>query len=284
MNPKDVFVVHGRDEALRRSLFAYLRSLGLNPLEWETIVTSTKKGAPYIGEILDAAFKQAAAVVVLMTPDDEGRLKPEFLTGSDGQEEREFTGQARGNVLFEAGMAFGHHAHKTILVQIGKIRPFSDIGGRHVIHLSNDSAARQKLLNRLQAVGCDVDARGTDWHHEGNFTVAESPTRGSGFGSGSPSSPGPAVAATLSDEAHILINEVALDKSGEIERFDFGEGATIHTNGKNFMPTGDARAQAKWEHAMQQLEVAGLIQAANAEREYFKVTELGYQIAEVQSR
>jgi predicted nucleotide-binding protein len=205
MNAKDVFVVHGRNAGLRRSLFAFLRSLGLNPLEWETIVASTKKGAPYIGEILDVAFKQAGAVVVLLTPDDEGRLKPEFLIASDGQDERELTGQARGNVLFEAGMAFGHHANKTILVQIGKIRPFSDIGGRHVIHLSNDSAARQRLLNRLQAVGCDVDARGTDWHHEGDFTAEPS---GSGHEENSALSQASHHSHDPLDEAHTLLKKV----------------------------------------------------------------------------
>jgi Predicted nucleotide-binding protein containing TIR -like domain len=171
MNAKDVFVVHGRNEMLRRSLFAFLRAVGLNPLEWEVLLASTKKGAPYIGEILDAAFAQAGAVVVLLTPDDEGRLKPEFLKPGDGKEEQEHTGQARANVLFEAGMAFGRHQDKTILVQVGEIRPFSDVAGRHVVHLSNDIGARQALINRLRNVGCDVDQRGTDWHQEGDFTM-----------------------------------------------------------------------------------------------------------------
>ena len=33
-NPRVVFVVHGRDQNLRRSFFAFLRALGLEPLEW----------------------------------------------------------------------------------------------------------------------------------------------------------------------------------------------------------------------------------------------------------
>ena len=170
-NPKDVFVVHGRNEALRRSMFSFLRSVGLHPLEWEKALALTKKGSPYIGEILDAAFDNAVATIVLLTPDDEARLKSEFLHPSDGNEERELTGQARANVLFEAGMAFARHQEKTILVQIGSIRPFSDVGGRHVIRLSNDISARQAFLNRLRNVGCDVDQTGTDWHHEGDFTA-----------------------------------------------------------------------------------------------------------------
>lgn len=280
MNPKNVFVVHGRNESLRRSLFSFLRALGLNPLEWETVVATTKKGAPYIGEILDAAFKEAGAVVVLLTPDDEGRLRQEFVSGSDGPEEREVTGQARGNVLFEAGMAFGHHANKTILVQIGKIRPFSDIGGRHVIHLSNDFTARQKLLNRLRTVGCNVDFGGTDWHSEGDFSAPAHTEEIRSTAKVVSDSPARTIAASLADEARILLREAALDRAGEIARLNFGGGATIQTNDKNFMPVGDPRAEAKWEYAMEELETKGLIKAAATDREYFKITHLGYQVAE----
>ncbi len=102
-----VFVVHGRDLDARDSVFAFLRSLALKPLEWNQALRLTKKGSPYVGEVLDAAFSEAAAVVVLLTPDDEARLKPEFLQPRDPVHERNLTGQARSNVLFEAGMAFG---------------------------------------------------------------------------------------------------------------------------------------------------------------------------------
>jgi predicted nucleotide-binding protein len=170
-NRKDVWVVHGRDERLRQSLFAFLRALALNPLEWEMALARTKKGAPYIGEVLDAAFAEAGAVIVLLSADDEARLKPAFRKESDGPEETELTGQPRANVIFEAGMAFGRHDDRTILVQVGSIRPFSDVGGRHVIRLSNEMASRQALANRLRTIGCDVDLTGTDWHREGDFAA-----------------------------------------------------------------------------------------------------------------
>jgi predicted nucleotide-binding protein len=167
---KTVFVVHGRNEKLRRAMFSFLRSIDLEPLEWEKALALTRKGSPYVGEVLDAAFGKAVAIVVLLTPDDEARLREEFLKPGDGVDERKLTGQARANVLFEAGMAFGRRQDQTVLVQVGSIRPFSDVGGRHVIHLSNDSTSRQKLVNRLRIVGCDLDQSGTDWHHEGDFT------------------------------------------------------------------------------------------------------------------
>jgi hypothetical protein len=36
-------------------------------------------------------------------------------------------------VLFEAGLAMGRHPRKTVLVQVGKSKPFSDVDGRHMV-------------------------------------------------------------------------------------------------------------------------------------------------------
>jgi hypothetical protein len=70
---------------------------------------------------------------------------------------------------FEAGLALGSHPEKTILVDGGKLRKFSDIAGRHVIKLTNDYSKRNDLANRLQALGCKVDKQGTDWTTAGDF-------------------------------------------------------------------------------------------------------------------
>lgn len=75
-NGRSLFVVHGRNEDLRRSMFEFLRSISLAPMEWTTAVQHTGEGSPYIGQVLDAAFSHATAVVVLMTPDETGRRIP----------------------------------------------------------------------------------------------------------------------------------------------------------------------------------------------------------------
>lgn len=168
---KSVFVVHGRNESLRRSIFALLRAFGLNPIEWVRAIGMTKKPSPYIGEVLDAAFKNAAAIVVLFSPDDEARLKPHFLRPSDPHYERELTGQSRPNVLFEAGMAYGRSPEHTILVQIGEHRPFSDLAGRHIVHLTGAPESRRELATKLKNAGCDADTEGQDWLTEGNFNI-----------------------------------------------------------------------------------------------------------------
>jgi CAP12/Pycsar effector protein, TIR domain len=122
---------------------------------------------------LDAAFDEAQAIVVLITGDDIARLRTIFLTPNDPAHEKTLTPQARPNVLFEAGMAFGRHPERTVLVSLGETRFFSDIGGRHTIRLTNSAHARQQLLSRLLTAGCPVDSvHRTDWMSEGDFDGA----------------------------------------------------------------------------------------------------------------
>jgi len=166
---KKVFVVHGRDEKCRKSMSGFLRALGLNPLEWTQVITVTGRPSSYIGEILDVAFGQAQAIVVLFTGDNEARLKNDLCRNDEPSYERDLTLQPRSNVIFEAGMAIGRHERRTILVQVGKFRPFSDIAGRHMTYLDNSSEKRQELVTKLIAAGCKVDNSGTDWLSEGNF-------------------------------------------------------------------------------------------------------------------
>jgi predicted nucleotide-binding protein len=164
-------VVHGRNDKLRKQLFGFLRSIGLNPIEWSRAIELTGKPSPHVSEILDAAFREAVAVVVLLTPDDEARLRASFVSDNDEEYESKLTGQARPNVLFEAGMAFGRNPDATVLVQIGKLRPFSDVAGRHVVHLSNKTEKRHELIIKLANAGCNLNSSGTDWHTEGDFSA-----------------------------------------------------------------------------------------------------------------
>lgn len=177
-NPKKVFVVHGRNEKLRIDLFSFLRAIQLDPIEFSEAIKLTGKAAPYIGEILDTAFENAQAVIVLMSPDDEARLRAEFIKEGDSEYEKHLTPQPRQNVLFEAGLAFGYKPDRTILVKVGEVRPFSDIYGRHEVRLTNDAAKRQELVNRLSTAGCDVETKGTDWLKVGNFNMSSSITPG----------------------------------------------------------------------------------------------------------
>jgi predicted nucleotide-binding protein len=162
-DPSKVMIVYGRDEDARRAMFDFLRALGLKPLEFGELIADTGKGAPYIGEVLDHAFQVAKAVVVLFTPDDEAFLRKELRGAKEPEYETDLTPQARPNVLFEAGMAFGVHPDRTVLVELGSTRPFSDIYGRHVVRLDGTDKPLRDIARRLESVGCAIDDSNDDW-------------------------------------------------------------------------------------------------------------------------
>ncbi len=171
-NSSKVFVVHGRNETARRAIFDFLRAIALRPLEWSQAIELTQKPTPYVGEILDAAFSHAQAVVVLFTGDDEAQLRKNLRKSSDPAYESRPTPQARPNVLFKAGIALGRYPERTVLVELGTLRPFSDVAGRHTIQMDNSMKCRQDLASRLRIAGCSVDMSGHDWHSVGNFSSA----------------------------------------------------------------------------------------------------------------
>lgn len=168
-----VFVVHGRDGALRQSMFDFLRALNLHPLEWDHAIDEAKQGNPYVGDVLDIVMSKAEAIVVLFTPDDLAQLKEQFVKSGERSSEGKLQGQARPNVLFEAGLALGAHPKKTIMVQVGNVKAFSDIGGRHMVRLSNDQASRNSFANRLARICPAVNRVGNDWMHVGKFVPTE---------------------------------------------------------------------------------------------------------------
>jgi len=173
IDTRKVFVVHGRNMKAREAVFTFLRALDLAPMEWEEVVALTGKANPYIGEALEIGFAAAQAAVVIMTGDDVARVGKRYLLPHDPHEEKVLTPQSRPNVLFEAGMALGKYPNRTLILSIGTYRKFSDIDGRHVVHLSNKPSSRQALADRLIAIGCAVkkDNR-VDWHTAGDFDGA----------------------------------------------------------------------------------------------------------------
>jgi len=166
-----VFVVYGRNDAARAAMFEFLAALGLEPLTWEKLLATTGEAAPYVGDVLTAGFRVAQAVVVLLTPDDEARLRLSLQVTRDPIYEKELTPQARPNVLFEAGMALVSHPKQTVIVELGQLRPFSDVAGRHTIRMNDSVEQRQALASRLRTAGCPIDLSG-NWRHAGNFAVA----------------------------------------------------------------------------------------------------------------
>src|ERR1700722_11728206 len=154
---KRVWVVHGRDSRTKSAMFTFLLALGLKPTSFGKARELTGKAMPQISEILAAAFQNAQAVVVLLTPDDEGRLRPEFVKSDDEPSDTNLTAQPRLNVIFEAGRAAVSHPEQTIFVKFGYVRPFSDIAGLHYVSMDGSAEQRRELALRLRSAGCPID-------------------------------------------------------------------------------------------------------------------------------
>lgn len=169
MQAKKVFVVEGRNDKINRAMFDFLSSLGLEPIEWEQARAATGEATPFIGEILDCAFKMAQAIVVLLTPDEETTLC-KALRCEEGDDVRRF--QPRPNVIFEAGAAMAINPDRTILVSFGNTYAWTDISGRHLLKMDNTSEKRTTLCGRLRTAGCNFSTEGkTRWLSAGDFNI-----------------------------------------------------------------------------------------------------------------
>lgn len=166
-NRKNIFVVHGRNIDFKSKIFEYLRLIGLNPLEWETIIPCS--GAPFTFEVVENGLKQAQACLILLTGDDEAKCADTYILPSDADYEKVLTPQPRLNVVFEAGMAFALYKNRTVIIKLGGQRKFSDIDGINYISLDNidlASASFKTTLNsRLRMCGCELDTekRSAEW-------------------------------------------------------------------------------------------------------------------------
>lgn len=165
---KTVFVVHGRNKKIKQDMFAFLRSLNIRPLEWESAVKLTNKGTPTTLEVIRAGMKNANGVIVLFTGDDLAKLKEEFW---ESEERYDYESQPRQNVLIEAGMAMALYPDSTIIVRIGKQRDISDFDGINYIDLNNKPEKRQAFVSRLKTIGLKIDDTGSDWLSVGNFEL-----------------------------------------------------------------------------------------------------------------
>jgi hypothetical protein len=117
-----IFVVHGRDVQLSTDMFAFLRSIGLNPLEWSQAIKDAKGANPHVDEVIYGAMQKVQGVLIMFSPDEEARLKTKLCSPLDKKKGlNKLDGQARPNVIFEAGLALGAHSKKAENDMIGKL-------------------------------------------------------------------------------------------------------------------------------------------------------------------
>ena len=267
---KKVWVIHGRDQHNRDALFSFLRAIGLEPIEFSMARKLTRRPMPHVDEIIKAAFEHAQAVVVLLTGDDEARLRDPFLVKNDPPHEKKLTPQARANVIFEAGMSCVTHPDATIFVEIGEIRPFTDVSGRHVVKMDGSPEKRKELADRLQDAGCEVNTIGTDWMRTGHFN--EYPIIKSTFDDIMPRDGQPDL---HHEEIELLI--AAADK-GEIIKLSAAQaGPWIQVGPKHFLNEADPMFTMAYVDALESLIVRGL--AKHDDGVLYRLTHSGFKVA-----
>jgi hypothetical protein len=147
-----VFLVHGRNKAEVAAVVALLEKMSVTVRLWEDGIALTGKTDPHAREVLEAGMRDICAVVVLMTGDDQGSLRPEFYSADEEEAEKILHPRARQNVIFEAGLASALFPGRTILVKSGRVVFPSDLGGVQYVMLD----AKTTLARRLRLAGCRI--------------------------------------------------------------------------------------------------------------------------------
>lgn len=117
----------------------------------------------------------------------------------------------------------GWNSDRTVIVELGQVKSFSDIRGRHVVRLDNSVARRQDLANRLRTAGCALKLTGTDWHEAGDLTPPAQPRGGLPLGRKLPSSRAsglPRLEARLRSNGGNRMDEVVITNHGPGDVYD----------------------------------------------------------------
>lgn len=89
----------------------------------------------------------------------------------------------------------------------------------------------------------------------------------------------PRVSDQISPEAQTLLKD-AVVSDGQLLCILTLSGLMVQVGSRNLTDGADARTQALWEGAVQELETHGLISPLGDKREIFKVTRDGYEVAD----
>lgn len=139
------FVVHGHDEGAREAVARFLMKLGVEPI----ILHEQASGGRTIIEKLEHYGKVPFAVV-LLTPDDEGRL-----AGTDD----DLKPRARQNVLLELGFFVGLLGRENVCALCKQpIDVPSDWDGVVWVPMDEHDGWKVRLAKELRATGFTVDA------------------------------------------------------------------------------------------------------------------------------
>lgn len=137
---KFIFIVHGRDEEMRKNVYNFLKEKGYRPI----VLKQECSGGATIIEKIESWGSKACFGVVLYSPDDEGKLKSDSKLNDRG----------RQNVVFEHGYLIANLGRNRVCHLVkGDIEIPSDISGVVSIKYARNSDWRNKLINEMKEMG-----------------------------------------------------------------------------------------------------------------------------------
>jgi predicted nucleotide-binding protein len=142
---RQVFLVHGRDNAAKETVARFLEHLGLKPI----ILSEQPNGGKTLIEKFEREANNASYAVVLFTPDDIGGLQ-----SADDQQAR-----ARQNVIFELGYFAGRLGRDRVCILTDpSVEIPSDIFGLGYVPFDSSGDGWKIGLGReLKNAGFNID-------------------------------------------------------------------------------------------------------------------------------
>jgi len=144
-SPKQVFVVHGRDEGVKQAVARFLEKLDLQPI---ILHEQPSKGRTIIEKFEE--YSDVAYAIVLFTGDDRGGLK-------DAPPDK-YKLRARQNVILELGFFLGRLGRRRVCCLYREsVEVPSDYQGVVYVGLDDAGAWKLTLAKEMKAAGLDVD-------------------------------------------------------------------------------------------------------------------------------
>jgi hypothetical protein len=87
--------------------------------------------------------------------------------------------------------------------------------------------------------------------------------------------------AGLPEEAIELIREASRDRNATVLMVETMGGMSVETNERSFTERGNARSEARWRRAVQELVEHGLLEQRDRNGEVFSVTDDGFRVVDL---
>jgi predicted nucleotide-binding protein len=147
MDNRKVFVIHGRDGAMKETVARYLERIGLEPIILHE--------QPNVGRTLFTKFLEVAGettfAVALLHPDDLGNVASDARIGK-------LNPRARQNVILEMGFFIGKLGpHRVVALVNGSVEKPSDFEGVVYVAYGDGLAWRTDLARELAAAKVPFD-------------------------------------------------------------------------------------------------------------------------------